>query len=233
MHYTFKPIGFIRSPYKEKFGTPRQPFLVNTGYATLELLPPYNHADAVRGLAAFSHLWISFIFHQTPRSTALLVRPPRLGGNTRVGVFATRSPYRPNPLGLSLVRLTDISTAAGVTLTLTGGDLVDGTPVIDIKPYLAFVESHPNASSGFVDAPPTKLAVLWTPNAIQSLHSLSHSPSEDAQFIEDVLACDPRPAYHEDANRCYGMTLIRYTVQFRIDNNRVEILEIFLCSPNY
>ena len=152
MHYTFEPVGIIHSPYKEKFGIPRQSSLVRAARAQLELFAPYNHPDAVRGLEAFSHIWIQFVFHQTAaRGWTPLVRPPRLGGNARVGVFASRSTHRPNPIGLSLVELAGIDYTGGLKLNLTGADLVDGTPVLDIKPYIPFVESRPDAA-----------AVSWT-----------------------------------------------------------------------
>lgn len=147
--FQFAPIGVIRSPYKEKFAIPRQPGLICDGGGALELLPPYNQPDAVRGLEGFSHLWVIFVFHQTMdggwRPT---VRPPRLGGNARVGVFATRSTFRPNPIGMSLVELHGIETRNGVRLQLGSLDLVDGTPVLDIKPYLPFAESQPQRAQG-------------------------------------------------------------------------------------
>lgn len=162
MSYTFETVGVIRSPYREKFGIPRQPSLVNAARITLELLPPYDHPDMVRGLDAFSHVWISFVFHQTAeRGWRSLVRPPRLGGNAKVGVFASRATHRPNPLGLSLVRLLRIDTQPKVVLTLEGADLLDGTPVLDIKPYIPFVEARPDARGGFVDGPPPQLSVGW------------------------------------------------------------------------
>lgn len=233
MVYTFKPIGIIHSPYKEKFGIPRQPLLVKATHGTLELFPPYNHPDTVRGLTGFSHLWITFVFHQSVhQGWAPLVRPPRLGGNTRMGVFATRSPHRPNPCGLSLVELIHIETSGHVTLTLAGIDLLDGTPVIDIKPYLPFIESIPEARRGFAETPPPRLSVVWSLKATQSLYTLSDKPSEEGKVIEDVLAYDPRPAYQDDPERCYGMTLIRYTVRFRITRKQVEVLEIHPYSPN-
>jgi len=232
MCYTLQPIGIIHSPYKDKFGTPRQPLLATVPRATLELLAPYNHPSTVRGLAGFSHLWISFIFHRTAhRKWTPLVRPPRLGGNTRVGVFATRSTHRPNPCGLSLVELIEVDVTAGVVLTLAGIDLLDGTPVIDIKPYLPFIEAIPNARGGFAEAPPERFPVRWSSQATQALMALADQPTQDAQSIEDMLAYDPRPAYHNDPRRCYHIRFLRYAIRFRIFERQVEILEISLTCP--
>ncbi|STQ82023.1 putative methyltransferase, YaeB/AF_0241 family [Hafnia alvei] len=149
--FTFDTIGLIRSPYKEKFAIPRQPGLIEDGGGELELIAPYNQPEAVRGLEEFSHLWIVFVFHQTMEGGwRPTVRPPRLGGNARMGVFATRSTFRPNPIGMSLVELKSVETKGGkVILKLGSLDLVDGTPIIDIKPYLPFAESQPQAPRWF------------------------------------------------------------------------------------
>lgn len=154
--FVFEQIGVIRSPYKEKFAVPRQPGLVEDGGGELLLLPPYNQAEAVRGLSDFSHLWVMFIFHQTTEGGwRPTVRPPRLGGNARMGVFATRSTFRPNPLGMSLIELKGVRIKNGdVVLELGSLDLVDGTPVVDIKPYLPFAESQPQARAGFAQPRP-------------------------------------------------------------------------------
>lgn len=156
--FGFRQIGVVRSPYKEKFAAPRQPGLVADGVGELHLLPPYNQAEAVRGLMEFSHIWLLFVFHQTPEGGwRATVRPPRLGGNSRMGVFATRSPFRPNPIGMSLVALEGITLrGADVILRLGSLDLVDGTPVVDIKPYLPYAESLPNARAGFAQAGPRR-----------------------------------------------------------------------------
>jgi len=157
--FVFNQIGIIRSPYKEKFAVPRQPGLVEDGGVELVLRPPYNQADAARGLREFSHLWIIFIFHQTLESGWWpTVRPPRLGGNARMGVFATRSPFRPNPLGMSLIALKGGGVQrSNVVLELGSLDLVDETPVVDIKPYLPFAESQPQACAGFAQAAPAAI----------------------------------------------------------------------------
>ncbi|OBX34266.1 putative tRNA (adenine(37)-N6)-methyltransferase [Halomonas elongata] len=150
---TLTPIGHIESDYPDKFGVPRQPGLAEAARASLVLTPPFDDPLTVRGLEAFSHLWVTFLFHLSPERWTPLVRPPRLGGNTRIGVFASRSTHRPNRLGQSLVELEGIDTDAGVRLRLRGVDLVDGTPVLDIKPYLPWVESRPEARAGFAPRP--------------------------------------------------------------------------------
>lgn len=163
--FQFAQIGVIRSPYKEKFAVPRQPGLVKHGGGELHLLPPYNQADAVRGLEAFSHLWVLFVFHQTMEGGwRPTVRPPRLGGNARMGVFATRSTFRPNPIGMSLVKLKGVRCHKDqVILQLGSLDLVDGTPVVDIKPYLPFAEALPDASASYAQqAPQAEMTVSFT-----------------------------------------------------------------------
>ena len=148
--YSLDQVGVIHSCFKEKFATPRQPGLVTAALAQVELIEPFNQIDTVDGLEGFSHIWLSFIFHQTlGQGWKPKVRPPRLGGNKKLGVFATRSTFRPNPLGLSLVKLESIDTSKGVILHVSGADLIDQTPIVDIKPYLPWVESEPTAQSGF------------------------------------------------------------------------------------
>ncbi|AXE29498.1 tRNA (N6-threonylcarbamoyladenosine(37)-N6)-methyltransferase TrmO [Chromobacterium phragmitis] len=232
MNYSFEPIGVIRSPYREKFGIPRQPSLVSAARMRLELLPPYAQPDCVRGLEAFSHVWIHFVFHQTmDRGWQPLVRPPRLGGNAKVGVFASRSTHRPNPLGLSLVELVSVSCDNGVALELAGADLLDGTPVLDIKPYIPFVEARPDAVGGFVDGPPPLLRVEWSETARSHLAELS-PPKDFILLVEQVLAQDPRPAYQDDPERIYGVSLYRYNVRFGIAGGIARVLEILPAAQN-
>ncbi|WP_024304338.1 tRNA (N6-threonylcarbamoyladenosine(37)-N6)-methyltransferase TrmO [Pseudogulbenkiania sp. MAI-1] len=230
--YTFTPIGLIRSPFKEKFGIPRQPALAKSAHMTLELLPPFDQPDCVRGLEAFSHVWLQFVFHDTlARGWSPLVRPPRLGGNAKVGVFASRSTHRPNALGLSLVELLGVDTSAGVTLQLAGADLLDGTPVLDIKPYIPFVEAIPEARGGFVDGPPPTLQVRWNELARQQLAEQPEAAAL-ATLIEEVLAQDPRPAYQDDPERVYGVRLYHCDVRFRIAGGVAEVLEIDRVDQN-
>ena len=233
MTYTVSPIGIIHSPYQEKFGIPRQPALAPSAPVSLRLLPPYDQADCVRGLEAFSHVWLHFLFHETlARGWQPLVRPPRLGGNTRVGVFASRATHRPNGIGLSLVALQGIDTSAGVTLHLSGADLLDGTPVLDIKPYIPFVEARPEARSGFVDGPPPQLDVAWQPGALAQLQAWQQAPDWFARLVDEVLAQDPRPAYQDDPARRYGMRLADCNIVFNIAGTLATVLEITPITQN-
>ncbi|WP_035058196.1 tRNA (N6-threonylcarbamoyladenosine(37)-N6)-methyltransferase TrmO [Andreprevotia chitinilytica] len=215
--YTCQPIGLLQTPFPDKFGIPRQPRLAPHAVGTLRLLPPFDRPEAVRGLEAFSHVWLTFVFHETGGQWQPTVRPPRLGGNARVGVFASRSPFRPNSLGLSLVELAGIDTADGVVLTFNGVDLVDGTPVLDIKPYIPFVESLPDARGGFVDGPPPQLVVQFSAEAEAAVATASLEYPSLRELIVDVLAQDPRPAYADAPERIYGVRLYRYDVKWRCD----------------
>jgi len=219
-----QPIGIIHSCFKEKFATPRQPGLVPAAYAQVELVTPYNVADAVEGLAEFSHIWLSFAFHKTAQQGwKPKVRPPRLGGNAKLGVFATRSTFRPNPLGLSLVKLESIDTSKGVILHVSGADLIDGTPIIDIKPYLPWVESIPNARSGF--AGDDQILLLPIEYSDQAQQALAQKP-ELTQLIEQVLAHDPRPAYQQDPERIYGCNIADINLRWRVGIRCIEVVEI-------
>lgn len=221
--YALHPVGRIASDYPDKFGIPRQPGLAAEARAVLHLLPPYDDPLAVRGLEHVSHLWLTFVFHRSPERWTPLVRPPRLGGNTRLGVFATRSTHRPNRLGLSLVELAGIETEGGVRLLLRGHDLVDGTPVVDIKPYLPWAEAHPHADAGFAPAPPPQHPVRFTPGAEANLSARDDGDSL-RRLITQVLAQDPRPAYRRGAeNRLYGVALRDVDVRFQAVDSDGEL----------
>lgn len=235
---TISPIGVIESPFDEKFAVPRQPNLVAEGCGILRLLPPYNQPEAVRGLDQFSHLWLIFQFHQIPeREWHATVRPPRLGGNERIGVFASRATHRPNPLGLSKVELRKIEIRDNEVLLYLGSvDLVNGTPIFDIKPYIAFADSEPNAVSGFAQQkPPTPLTVEFSPAALQAVKSCQNfakfSIQDPENFIREIIAQDPRPAYQQgkQGGRIYGMSLAGCNIKWQIcDENlsKVIVLEI-------
>jgi tRNA-Thr(GGU) m(6)t(6)A37 methyltransferase TsaA len=224
---TLTPIAYIDSPYKEKFGTPRQPGLVADIVSKVVLVPPFNEADAVRGLADFSHIWLQFIFHQTQNAPwQALVRPPRLGGNKKIGVFASRATHRPNALGLSLVRLLEVDVTQGVVLTVAGADLIHGTPVVDIKPYLPFVEAKPHAKMAYVTGAPPLLAVHWSDQALADLQHYQQTLPDLAALITQVLAQDPRPAYHEDPERLYGLALFDFNIRFKINEFGVTVVSI-------
>ncbi|QCR35213.1 tRNA (N6-threonylcarbamoyladenosine(37)-N6)-methyltransferase TrmO [Nissabacter sp. SGAir0207] len=229
--FSFQQIGVIRSPYKEKFAVPRQPGLVEDGNGELVLLPPYNQPEAVRGLEAFSHVWVMFIFHQTMEGGwRPTVRPPRLGGNARMGVFATRSTFRPNPLGMSLIALKGIrQQGSEVILELGSLDLVDGTPVVDIKPYLPFAESHPQARAGFAqDAPPADMPVRFSDEAERQLLAENRDYPQLRRFISQVLAQDPRPAYRkgDSEEREYAVHLLAFNVRWRVREGETEVLSL-------
>ena len=224
------PIGYLATPFRDRFGIPRQPQLAPHALGRLRLLRPYDRAEAVRGLDAFSHVWLSFVFHHTAGRWSPTVRPPRLGGNERVGVFASRSPFRPNPLGLSLVELLAIDTRDGVLLTLGGVDLLDGTPVLDIKPYIPFVESRPAARAGFVEGPPPQLPVDFTAQALNELHQHAHRWPDLTALLCEVLAQDPRPAYADDPLRQYGLRLHDLEIKWRCTNQRAIVESITLAA---
>lgn len=229
--FQFTPIGIIHSCFREKFGIPRQAGLVPAARATLELLPPYDPPTAVRGLEGFSHLWLLFVFHGVPPGHwHPTVRPPRLGGRQRLGVFATRSPFRPNPIGLSVVKLERVAIEQGrVTLHLSGVDLLDGTPVLDLKPYLPYADRIPTATSGFApDAPDTTLAVDFSPAA--ATFCAKPSNGELRELITQILQQDPRPAYERTNSTAqhYGMRVYDYDVHWEIRQNTAYVTEIRL-----
>ncbi len=226
-----KPIATIYTPFKEKFATPRQPGLAPTVRAQVELLPQFSSPEAVRGLEGFSHLWLIFLFHQTyGQGWSPTVRPPRLGGNQRVGVFACRSPFRPNPIGLSAVKLLSINCEAGkVVLEVQGADLIDGTPILDIKPYLPYTDSVDAATGGFADrAPQTLLQVEFTEPAQQQLTALSAQTPGLETLIREVLSLDPRPAYKraKDDGREYGVLLDQYNLRWKVTGKRLLVVGI-------
>lgn len=225
-HYSMTPVGRIVSCFEEKFGVPRQPSLAPSSYGYIAMLPPWNSADAVAGLEQVSHLWLQFGFHLSPAAKGPKVRPPRLGGNKKLGVFATRSPVRPNSLGLSVVRLERIERANdGVRLHISGHDLVQGTPVFDIKPYLPYADQVLQAHNGVAPAAPAPIPVT-------GLEALKLRP-ELAQLIVEVLAQDPRPAYQTPSpERIYGMRLAGGNLQwrYRLQQGRYSI-EVIAFTP--
>ena len=215
------PVAYIRSDLKEKFGIPRQSGLVPSLRADVVFTPPYRVPEAVRGLEDFSHVWLIWEFSQARReSWSPTVRPPRLGGNRRLGVFATRSPNRPNPLGLSCVKLegVELHGPEGPVLYVSGADLMDGTPIYDIKPYIPYADAHPEAAQGFAPAPEGRLRVEIPPEIALKL------PKERREALEGVLACDPRPSYQKDPERVYGMVFAGWEVRFSVDGEILTVL---------
>lgn len=228
--FSFDPIGYVESPYKEKFGIPRQPGLTQSIRATLRLHPPYSHPDSVRGLESCSHIWIIFVFSATQdKGWNPTVRPPRLGGNQRLGVYATRSTFRPNPIGLSVARLLSCQQQGEhLCLELADVDLLDGTPVLDIKPYLPYADSLPEARFALGTAPePLKLPVHFSATAQQrcdAIERLLQLPL--ATQITEILQCDPRPAYQQDSTRIYGVRLHQFNVRWQVLDTVIEVLDI-------
>lgn len=218
------PIAHIRSDLKEKFGIPRQSGLVEALRAEVVFTPAYRVPEAVRGLEDFSHIWLIWEFSQARRETwSPTVRPPRLGGNRRVGVFATRSPFRPNSLGLSAVRLERVEpdTPRGPVLHVSGADLLDGTPIYDIKPYIPYADAHPEASGGFTDRTPRILLAVECPQEL-----LERVPEEKREALLTLLAQDPRPSYQDDPGRVYGMAFAEWQVRFTVGGGRLQVVEI-------
>lgn len=223
-----KPIAHIETLYKSKFGVPRQAGLVSAP-ARVVFEPEYRVAEAVRGLEEFDYVWLLWQFHLTERQEwSPTVRPPRLGGNKRVGVFATRSPFRPNPIGLSSVRLLKVAFEDdGPILYVEGADLVDGTPVYDIKPYLPYTDSHPDARSGFAPARPEASLRVDDPDGL-----IERLPEELRRPLVETLMNDPRPHYQHDPERVYGMPFDRWEVRFRVDGDVLQVVDIALNNVN-
>ena len=221
MERTMRVIARMRSDFGEKFGIPRQSGLVGALRSAVVFAPEFRNPDALRGIADFSHLWLIWEFSEAVReSWSPTVRPPRLGGNERLGVFATRSPFRPNPIGLSCVRLEEVrqDQAHGTILIVSGADLMDGTPIYDIKPYIPYADAHPEARGGFAqDAPKPTLAVDFPPDL------LARIPEDRREALCAVLALDPRPSYQNDPTRIYGMRFAGCDIRFTVNNSTLTV----------
>lgn len=218
------PVARIRTDLPTKFGVPRQSGLVPELTGTVIFEPAWRHPDAVRGLEAFSHIWLIFLFSEAMREGwSATVRPPRLGGNTHVGVFASRSPFRPNPIGMSCVQLDrlEIETPLGPLLHVSGIDLMDGTPILDIKPYVPYADSYPDARGGFVENVAREPLEVVIPEEWRRL-----VPEGKLPALLGVLAEDPRPAYQRDAKRVYGFPFAGRDVRFRVEGNVLTVCEI-------
>ncbi len=216
-----KPIAHIRSHFATKFGIPRQAGLVDALEATVVFEPEFRNPDALRGLEDFSHLWLIWEFSQSVgKEWSPTVRPPRLGGNARMGVFATRSPFRPNPIGLSCVKLVDIRPSKeGTVLVVAGADLMDGTPIYDIKPYIPYADSHPEAIGGFAKTAVTPTLEVVFPQDITMEESTKTALSQ-------VLALDPRPSYQKNPEKVYAMEFGQYHVEFNVENTVLHVTKI-------
>jgi tRNA (adenine37-N6)-methyltransferase len=235
MDFSFPAIGIIHSCFKEKFGIPRQPGLAPLARAQLELLPPYNDINALDGLEGCSHIWVQFVFHANKREAwKPKVKPPRLGGNKSLGVFATRSPTRPAPIGLSVVTLEGFYAENGkVWLELSGVDLLDGTPVLDIKPYVPYVDRVPAAINHFASAAPLLIAVEFSNECAAFCSDYRQKSLLDLQtLIIQVLQQDPRPPYQQpEPERIYGMKLLDVDVKWRYPANRTD-QHVLVCAIN-
>ncbi|OYQ80409.1 tRNA (N6-threonylcarbamoyladenosine(37)-N6)-methyltransferase TrmO [Wohlfahrtiimonas chitiniclastica] len=216
------PIAIIDGCYPEKFGVPRQPRLVTSATAWVRLVPPYRSMDFIDGLLQFSHIWLVFGFHQNEWQGDAKVRPQRLGGNQKMGVLATRSPYRPNGLGLSAVEIVKID-ADEVAIEIAGHDLINGTPIYDIKPYIPFTDAILTASTTFAPAPPMVYEVKIHDDIAEKFASL---PVATQDFIKDVISQNPRPVYHKKTDRIYGVSLGQWNVRFRWVEDHPEICGI-------
>ena len=221
-----KAIAHIHTEFPTKFGIPRQSGIIETLRGTIVFEPEYRNPEAIRGLEGFSHLWLIWEFSEAKRdSWSPTVRPPRLGGNTRMGVFATRSPFRPNPIGLSSVKLEkiELDPKLGPVLHVTGADLMDGTPIYDIKPYIVYTDSHPDAISGFAEKPADSLLEVDFPSDL-----LEKVTPEKRESLAAVLAHDPRPQYQDDPDRVYGMTFGPYEIRFRVIETTLRVIDVQL-----
>lgn len=217
-------IARIHTPFKSKFAVPRQSGIANEVTGEIVFEPDYRSDDAIRGIQEWSHLWLIWQFSENAdKGWSPTVRPPRLGGNTRVGVFATRSPFRPNPLGLSCVKLEKVEHRkdVGTVLIVSGADLVDGTPIYDIKPYLAYADSHPDALGGFTDTTEFKrLTVSADEKLLLSL------PETERKGLIQILENDPRPSYHDDPERIYGFVFAEHEIKFSVANGILNVISI-------
>ncbi len=231
MKFDVTPIAFVRSCYKEKFATPRQPGLVTAAKGEIEFVPPFNDPDCVAGLETCSHIWLHFIFHQCiDQGWKAKVRPPRLGGNKKMGVFATRATHRPNALGMSVVKLDQvIASHAKVILKVSGLDLIDGTPIVDIKPYVPYSDSITDAVYPFAQKAPDNITVTFCSDADQTLQA----KPELKTLIIQVLSQDPKPAFHKiDSSRIYGANLENQNITWVYDTlNDESIIEVKSVEP--
>ena len=224
MEIPIKPIAFMRSDFATKFGIPRQSGLVEDLRSTIVFEPEYRNDDALRGIENFSHLWIIWQFSEAVREGwSPTVRPPRLGGNTRMGVFATRSPFRPNNLGLSCVKLLGVERTGefGTVLHVGGADLMDGTPIFDIKPYIPYSDCHPDAAGGFTDTAGDFLLEVNFPE-----HLITKLPAEKRSAAIGVLSHDPRPSYQRKPGRVYGLTFAGFDIRFTVEENTLTVIDV-------
>ena len=226
---TIEPIAHIRTAFPEKFGIPRQSGLAGSLIGRIVFEPQYRNVEALRGLEGFSHLWLIWEFSANRKKEGEwqpTVRPPRLGGNTHMGVFATRSPFRPNPLGLSCVKIEHIDTCSpdGPVIHVSGADLMDMTPIYDIKPYIRYADSRPDAVCGYVDSLEEPCLEVIVPDEVKGMIN----DEAKLKALVETLQLDPRPSYHSDPDRTYGISFSGYNVRFRVSGNVLRIDDITL-----
>lgn len=230
--YNFKVVAKIRSDFPDKFGIPRQSGLLKKMKSSIVFEPEFRVADALRGLEGFSHLWILWIFSENVRPDekgnnrwSPTVRPPRLGGNKRLGVFATRSSFRPNPVAMSCVKIEEVHLDGpeGPEIIVSGADLMDGTPIVDIKPYLPYADSVPDALGGFAEAVRKRQVQVEFPEALQRATALS---AEKLETLTEILAQDPRPAYQNDPERVYGFKFAGFDVKFKVQDEVLTVIDL-------
>lgn len=229
MEVAMQVVARIHTDFKTKFGIPRQSGLVQELQAKIIFEEPYRDPNAVRGIEGFTHLWLVWQFSEAVRKGwSPTVKPPRLGGNTRMGVFATRSPFRPSPVGLSCVRLerVELDPVLGPVLHVSGADLMDGTPILDIKPYVPYADAHPEASAGFTDQNQNYQLNVEFPTEL-----LEKIPEDRRAGLLGVLAQDPRPSYQEDPERAYGMNFAGLDVRFRVQDNVLHVFDVVVPEP--
>ncbi len=223
-----KPIAIFHSPFSSKFGIPKQSGIVDTLQGRIVMEPQWRMPEALKGLEGFDYLWLVWGFSANSHAPASpMVRPPRLGGNERVGVFASRSPFRPNPIGLSSVRLEGVEWegSEAPVIVVRGADLMDGTPIYDIKPYVAYADSHPDARSGFVDTHQWRTLRVEIMPAVETRLSQQGFPHLLLAQLRDVLAQDPRPQYQKDPDRVYGMPFAGFDIRFRVCGDQLTVID--------
>lgn len=236
--YSFPVVGVMHSCFMAKFGVPRQPGLIQEATGYIELRPPYNQPNTVRGLEDFSHIWVLFVFHHNIREGwKATVRPPRLGGDKRIGVFASRSPFRPSPLGLSVLELLNVELKDHgiIRLHVKGQDIVNGTPVVDIKPYVPYTDALPDAHGGFASSSPdgNALPVMVSKEAERHFEQLERRGLKSfRELAKRVIAADPRPAYQREEGRVYGVFLSGYEVVWKIVDDKALVTEIRKADMN-
>ena len=227
LDYSIKTIAHMKSDFPTKFGIPRQSGLVNELESVIVFEPEFRNPDALRGIEGYSHLWLIWQFSEAVRPDwSPTVRPPRLGGNTRMGVFATRSPFRPNALGLSCVKLLGLeeTESFGTVIHVAGADLMDGTPIFDIKPYIPYGDCHPEATGGFTDTAEDFLLNVVFPDEF-----LTKLPESKRQAAIGILSHDPRPSYQRSPNRVYGLQFAGFNIHFQVDSNILKVVDVLKC----